>query len=185
MLKITVPAQELWDERASEFIQIPETQLTLEHSLVSISKWEAKHHKPYLSQLESDTKTKDELIDYIRCMTLTQNVNPYVYTCLTAKNIKEINDYIDDPMTATTVTEDDKKHNSRRPITSEVIYYWMISFNIPVEFQKWHLNRLLMLIKVCNAFNAGNQGNKMSKKDLITRNAALNAARRRKLNSTG
>ena len=185
MLKITVPAQELWDEKAAEFIQIPETQLVLEHSLVSISKWEAKHHKPYLSQLESDTKTKEELIDYIRCMTLTQNVNPYVYTGLTASNIEAINNYIDDPMTATTVNEQDKKTSSRRPVTSEVIYYWMISFNIPVEFQKWHLNRLLMLIKVCNAFNSGNQGNKMSKKDLATRNATLNAARRRKLNSSG
>lgn len=184
MLKITIKKQELWDEARNEFIYIPETTLALEHSLVSISKWEAKHHKPYLSKLDKDKKTNDEIVDYIKCMTLTQNVNELAYKGLTIKDFKAIQDYIDEPMTATTINEQNTTNN-RRPITSEVIYYWMIRFNVPVEFQKWHLNRLLTLIQVCSIYEKGNSGKKMSAKEITTRNAALNAARRRRLNSSG
>lgn len=179
MLSITIPAGEYFDERSNEFVSIKEKSLSLEHSLVSISKWESKWHKPFLGKEE---KTKEEIIDYIRCMTLTQNVNPIDYYRLGAKEFDKIEKYINDPMTATTFTEE-KKGGRTQIITAEIIYYWMISLNIPLECQKWHLNRLLTLIKVCSIKNAPKK--KMSRKELATRNRSLNAARRKSLNTTG
>ena len=179
MLQITIPGIELWDESREIFTQTKEQTLQLEHSLVSLSKWESKWGKAFLSKQE---KTYEETIDYIKCMTITQNVNPKVYNSLTTKNIEQINKYIDEPMTATTFHEVNNTR-SREIITSELIYYWMFSLNIPMECQKWHLNRLLTLIRVCNIKNAPPK--KMSRSDIISRNAALNAARRKKLNSKG
>lgn len=179
MLIITIPSQELFNEVTNEFVSTKEHTLQLEHSLVSLSKWESKWNKPFLSK---DQKTIEQTLDYIKCMTITQNVNPEVYNFLTDKNIEAINNYIDAPMTATTFPENGNSH-SREIVTSELIYYWMISLNIPMECQKWHLNRLLTLIRVCNVKNA--PAKKMSKKDIMSRNAALNAARRKKLNSKG
>ena len=148
MLQITIPASESWDERKEEFIiSTKEQTLQLEHSLVSLSKWESKWHKSFLSQEE---KNYEETIDYIKCMTITQNVKPEVYDHLTHSNITEINKYIDNPMTATTFYENTQKSGKKPIITSELIYYWMISNNIPMECQKWHLNRLLTLIRVCS-----------------------------------
>lgn len=181
MLKITIPAVEQWDEINQIFVTTKAQKLQLEHSLVSISKWESKWHKAFLS---SEEKTDEETIDYIKCMTLTQNVDPEIYNFLSRSNIEDINEYIGNPMTATWFSEDDsKKSSSREVVTSELIYFWMISFNIPVEFQKWHLNRLLTLIRVCEIKNRDPK--KMGKKELMSRNAALNAARRKKLNSKG
>ena len=179
MLLLTIPAAELFDDRTQEFIKIPEYKLQMEHSLVSLSKWESKWGKPFLSK---EPKTAAETIDYIKCMTITQNVNPKVYNSLTTENIEQINKYIDEPMTATTFHEVNNTR-SREIITSELIYYWMFSLNIPMECQKWHLNRLLTLIRVCNIKNAPPK--KMSRSDIMSRNAALNAARRKKLNSKG
>ena len=179
MLLLTIPAAELFDDRTQEFIKIPEYKLQMEHSLVSLSKWESKWGKPFLSK---EPKTAAETIDYIKCMTITQNVNPKVYNSLTTENIEQINKYIDEPMTATTFNEVNNTR-SREIITSELIYYWMFSLNIPMECQKWHLNRLLTLIRVCNIKNAPPK--KMSRSDIMSRNAALNAARRKKLNSKG
>lgn len=180
MLKITIPEDEYFDESTQSFVYVKKETLQLEHSLVSISKWEAKWNKPFLSQ---DEKTLEETIDYIKCMTVTQNVRPSVYERLTNKNFEEINAYIEAPMTATTFSEDKTKRASREIITSEIIYYWMIAHNIPSEYQKWHLNRLLTLIRVCNIKNAPPK--KMSKRDTMRRNASLNAARRKRLNSRG
>ena len=180
MLQITVPALEQWDEENQEFINTKAQTLTLEHSLVSLSKWEAKWHKPFLSTKE---KTYEETMDYIKCMTLTQNVDPNVYKALSNENIQAVNKYIEDPMTATTFGEQKKGRKSSETITSELIYYWMISLNIPVEFQKWHLNRLLTLIEVCNRKNEPPK--KMGSGDIMKQNAALNAARRKKLNTRG
>ena len=180
MLSITIPSAELWDDRKQEFVYTKEQTLRLEHSLVSLSKWEAKWKKVFLSKQE---KTYEETIDYIKCMTLTQNVDPDVYNHLSNENIKQVNEYISDSMTATFINEDKNAKGSKEPVTSELIYYWMISLNIPPEYQKWHLNRLLMLIKVCNAKNQPPK--KKSKKELMTRNAALNAARKKKLNTKG
>ena len=180
MLKIVVPAVEQWDEINQKFVRTKEQVLQLEHSLVSLKKWESKWCKPFLSKQE---KTFEETIDYIRCMTISQNVDPNVYYCLTNKNIEEINRYIDAPMTATWFPNDKTGKSSSEQITAELIYYWMISFNIPVEFQKWHLNSLLTLIKVCNVKNQPSK--KMSRRETMSQYAALNRARRQKYNSRG
>ncbi len=180
MLKITVPGLELYDETKNEFINYKDQILQLEHSLVSISKWEAKWHKPFLSD---EDKTLEEIIDYIKCMTITQNVKSDVYDRLTSDNIQTINDYIQDSMTATTFSDDKKKTGKKEIVTSEVIYYWMVTYNIPMECQKWHLNRLLTLVKVCTIKNSPPK--KMSNSEIISRNKALNAARRKKLNTKG
>ena len=180
MLQITIPAVELWDERKQEFVTTKEQTLQLEHSLVSLSKWESKWCKPFLTKQE---KTFEETLDYIKCMTITQNVDPEVYNYLTNENIEEINKYIEAPMTATYFSDDKTAKSSREQITAELIYYWMIALNIPFECQKWHLNRLLTLIKVCNIKNQPPK--KRSRKEIMSRNAALNAARRKQLNTRG
>lgn len=182
MLTITIPASEGWDESKQEFVSIePAKTLQLEHSLISLSKWESKWCKPFLS---SQNKTDEETLDYIKFMTITKNVNPEVYNRLTNKLIDEINNYIDAPMTATTFSgESGGKKNGER-ITSELIYYWMIALNIPIEeCQKWHLNRLLTLIKVCNIKNQPEK--KMNSTDAAARYAELNAMRRKALGTKG
>ncbi len=180
MLRITIPAVEQWDEAKQEFIYTKEQTLSLEHSLVSLSKWESKWCKPFLSKQE---KNFEETLDYVKCMTITQNVDPEVYNYLTNENIKAINEYIESPMTATYFSDEQNSKTSREQVTAELIYYWMIAFNIPFECQKWHLNRLLTLIKVCSIKNQPPK--KRSRKEIMSRNAALNAARRKQLNTKG
>ncbi len=180
MLQITIPIIELWDERKQEFIYTKEQTLQLEHSLVSLSKWEAKWRKAFFSR---QAKTFEETLDYIKCMTITQNVKPEVYKYITDENIAQINKYIEEPMTATYVSEINTGKKSREQITSELIYYWMIMFGIPFECQKWHLSRLLTLIRVCNAKNRPPQN--MSKRAIMKRNSALNAARKKRFNTKG
>lgn len=180
MLQIEIKGREFFNEKTLEFINLKDCKLQLEHSLVSLSKWESKWHKPFLSQ---EHKTREETIDYVKCMTLTQNVDPLIYQSLSSANIKDINKYIEDPMTATTINNRKNKPHSREIITSEIIYYWMIQSGIPMECQKWHLNRLLTLIEVCSI--KGQKGEKMSNKEILSSNAALNAARRKKFNTKG
>lgn len=180
MLQITIPAMEYWDEAKEEFITEKEQTLQLEHSLVSLAKWEAKWQKAFLTKQE---KTFEETIDYIRCMTITKNVKPSVYTRLSRQNIEDVDAYISSPMTATYIREDKSARPSRETVTAELIYYWMISLGIPFECQKWHLNRLLTLIQVCNVKNAPPK--KRSKREMLSQNAALNAARRKHLNTRG
>lgn len=180
MLIITIPQTELWDEGKQEFITIKEQTLQLEHSLVSLSRWESKWHKAFLSKKE---KTYEETLDYVRCMTITKNVAPETYYYLSNKNMELIDQYINDPMTATYISEDRNSRPNNEQVTAELIYYWMIALGIPHEYEKWHLNRLLTLIKVCNRKNTPPK--KRSKKELMSRNAALNAARRKQLNSRG
>lgn len=183
MLQITIPAKELWDAEKEEFFYTKEWKLQLEHSLVSLSKWESKWHKPFLN---NDTKTDEETLDYIRCMTITQNVDPDVYTNIPIDVQEEIKEYIDDKATATWFNEDQNPKPGRKSseqVTSELIYYWMIAQNIPIKCEKWHLNRLLTLIKVCDVKNQPPK--KMGKKAAMSRNAALNAARRKQLNTRG
>lgn len=179
MLMLTIPPPEYWDDNNQRFVYGKAQTLQLEHSLVSISKWECKHHKAFLGKKE---KTNAELIDYVRCMTLTQNVDPQVYYALSDKEFEIINQYIDDPMTAL-YFQDDEKGNNSDTVTAELIYYWMIALNIPFECQKWHLNKLLALIRVCNIKNKPSK--KRSTKDIISRNRAINAANRRRFNSRG
>lgn len=179
MLQITIPAGRLWDERIEEFLSTKEQTLQLEHSLVSLSKWESKWHKPFLSDTE---KTFEETIDYIRCMTITQNVKPEVYMFITKENVDQIYEYINDPMTATTFSNDDGPFN-KEIITAEIIYYWMITLKIPLECQKWHLNKLITLIKVISLKNAPKK--KMNKQTYMERMSRLNDARRKELNTKG
>lgn len=182
MLEITVPAGELWDEKLEMFIVNDQSvKLQLEHSLVSISKWEQKWHKPYLVDGE---KTIEETRDYIKCMTLTKNVDPNAYLFLSQENIREIQAYIDDPMTATWFHDKDGKGKiNGEQITSELIYYWMTVFCIPSEYQKWHLNRLITLIKICDI--KSRPAKKVSMGETIRDYAALNAARKKKLGTKG
>lgn len=181
MLQITIPeVSELWDEINEEFISFKEQTLKLEHSLVSLSKWESKWCKSFLSRSE---KTHEETIDYIKCMTLTPNVKPEVYDCLTNENIEQIGKYIEAPMTATYFSPSTSGGHMREQVTSELIYYWMIAYNIPFECQKWHLNRLLTLIRVCSIKNEPPK--RQSTQSIMSRNAALNAARKKRLNTTG
>jgi hypothetical protein len=180
MLQITIAPPELYDERRDLFITMKPQTLQLEHSLVAISKWESKWEKPFISK---DPKTTAETIDYIRCMTITQNVDPTVYKYLSNDNIDQVNAYIHAKMTATWFSENEKKQVNHRTITSELIYYWMIAYNIPFECQKWHLERLLTLIHVCK--NESTPQKKMGKQELLNRNRELNAKRRAELNTKG
>lgn len=181
MLTINVTViPEQYDETKGAFVPPVTVPLQMEHSLVSISKWESKWHKSFIS---TPDLTDEETLDYMKCMTLTPNIPEEVYGYLTEENIKSIQDYIANPMTATTFPADKSGRGSREKITSELIYYWMITWNIPVEFENWHLNRLITLIRVCNIKNQPQK--KMSQKDIASRNAALNAQRRAKLNSKG
>jgi hypothetical protein len=181
MLQITVQlTPEMWDEEKEEFIPPKTQELQLEHSLVSLKKWESKWCKPFLSKKE---KTTEETIDYIKHMTLTRNVDPDVYNHLSQKNIDEINDYILAPMTATTFSDEPRKSSRGEQITAELIYYWMSQFNLPSEYQKWHLNSLLTLIRVCTVKNSPPK--KRSKQDTARHYAEMNAARRKKYNSKG
>lgn len=182
MLKLVIPkSQEHYDSEKNEFFTMDEHIIMLEHSLMSVAKWEAIWEKPFLSK---EPKTNQQTIDYIKCMTLTQNVDERVYYCLTDKNIKDVSEYIEKSMTATWFSEDNNKPRNKEIITAEVIYYWMIANNIPFECQKWHLNRLLTLIRVCNTKNAA-QTKKMSKSEIRSKNKELNALRRKRLHSKG
>ena len=183
MLQLTIPAlkTEDWDASKEEFIYHTvdkDRTICLEHSLISLSKWESKWCKPFISS----EKTDEEFLDYIKCMTLTQNVPSDIYDRLSVENINEVMKYINAPMTATTFSKYNQKPN-REVITSELIYYWMITLNIPVEFEKWHINRLITLIRICEIKNS--QPKKQSKREIMSRNAALNAARRKQLHTKG
>lgn len=180
MLQIIIPATESYNELTEEFLISKEQVLQLEHSLVSLSKWESKWKKPFLTKTN---KTYEETIDYIRCMTLTQNLDPKIYYSITHDNIREINEYIEDSMTATTFSQEEMKAQGNQIITSEIIYYWMIALNVPFECQKWHLNRLLTLINVCNIKNKPPK--KANRKDILARNKALNEQRKASLRTRG
>jgi hypothetical protein len=186
MIEITIkdiPPSEYWDEQNQMFVEEKGCKgqtLRLEHSLVSLQKWESKWCKSFLSKKE---KTYEETVDYIKCMTLTQNVNPDVYKGIDQDHIDKINEYIKAPMTASYLPESPNKPGSREAVTAELIYFWMITLNIPFECRKWHLNQLLSLIRVCERKNQPPK--QMGKGELARRNHSLNAARRKKYNTRG
>ena len=181
MLTIKVPiSPEGWDDEKQEFIEPEYQTLQLEHSLVSLSKWESKWCKPFLSSIKSD----EEMLDYIKCMTVTKNMDPNIYNYLTTSNVIEIKDYIDAPMTAMKFPKNRSSKLSRDIITSDIIYYWMITLNIPIdECQKWHLNRLMALIRVCDIKNSPPK--KKSQREIMEEYARINAERRKQLNTKG
>ena len=180
MLNITVPSIRLWNPETEEFTYTTPVSLQLEHSLISLSKWEARWHKPFISNKQ---KTPEELLDYVRCMTLTQNVDPDLYKKLPPDIIDRIVSYMNEEQYATTFSNYSNERPSREIITAEIIYYWMVTFGIPFECQKWHLSRLMALIRVCSIKNAPQQ--KMSAKEIQNRNRALNEARRKSLHTRG
>ena len=183
MLQVIVPGREFYNSKTKEFIHEKDTALNLEHSLISLSKWESQYKKPFLG---NGTKTIEETVGYIKCMTLNPTVDPEVYRRLTDDVVKQVEEYIHDPMTATWITEQKEAGGRSQIVTSELIYYWMISLGIPFECQKWHLNRLLTLIRVCSAKNKQlKKPKKMSQREIAERNMAINAARRKELNSRG
>lgn len=192
MLTINIKEKEMYDPEANLFYTVKGETLHLEHSLRSIALWEAKWKVPFISSVEKNT---EQTLDYIRCMTINKNVDPSLYRCLTASDFKAIQEYIDDPMTATTFNEDNIRKSSEnpqgsrprkrnvKPITSEEIYYQMTALNIPFDCDKWHFNRLQTLIRVCAIKNAPPK--KMSKRDVMSRNRALNDARRASMHTNG
>lgn len=180
MLRIVIPATESFDDSKNEFVYFKEQVLQLEHSLVSISKWESKWCTPFYAKRE---KTMEETIDYIKCMTITQNVNDDVYLRLTRSNIEQVLAYIEAPMTATTVTKQKSQKSNRENVTSELVYHWMIDLGIPFECQKWHINRLLTLIDIRNIKTQPPK--KAGKRETVNQYAMLNEARRKQFNSRG
>lgn len=179
MLKLTIPGRELYDESTQTITEAKPITLKLVHSLVSISKWEAKWEMAFLGH---EDKSMAQMLDYIRMMTITQNVPDEVFNNLPQSTIDEIGAYINAPMTATKFRERKGRAN-REIITSEIIYYWMVHFNIPFECQKWHLNRLLTLVKVCSEKQAPKK--KMSRAEILNQQRKLNEERRAKLNTKG
>lgn len=179
MLELNIKSTEFYDEEKNQFIEVKPVVLRLEHSLVSVSKWEAKWKIPFLSLKQKDQK---QSIDYIRCMTMNQNVDPLVYRCITKEQMDAVNEYISDEKTATTFTERSGRP-SRQGITSELIYFWMAQYNIPFECQKWHLSRLLTLIRIASIKNAPED--KMPNSAIYAQNRKLNAARRKAMHTKG
>lgn len=179
MLQIEVPSKEYFDEVSNEFVTIKGRKILLEHSLISLSKWESKYHKPFMNK----DKTIEEFRYYIKCMSIDNNIDDVIYYNIDESLMIKVKDYMDDPMTATWFSSNDKTSPNSEVITSEIIYYWMISLNIPKECEKWHLNRLLTLIRVCSIKNAPKK--KMSKQDIYAQQKALNDKRRAEAKSKG
>lgn len=180
MLQVTIPGVEYYDEETETFIESKSQVLSLEHSLISLAKWESKWKKPFLSK---DPRTLEESVDYVRCMTLTQNVDPEVYDHIPPSMMRQVDDYISDPMTATWFNQRQQRRANREVVTAEIIYYWMVALNIPFECQKWHLNRLITLVQVCNIKNEPEK--KMNRRQILENNRALNEARRQKMQTKG
>lgn len=186
MLEITIPGGEFWDNRKEEFITTKETTLHLEHSLISLTKWEQKYKRRFLSD---GPKNVEENLFYIKCMSLDRNVSDLVIRNISQESFEKIIEYIKDPMTATTLPPDppSKKNKMRKeePLSSELIYYYMTALNIPFSCEKWHLNNLLTLIKIANIKNAPEDQKKRSSQEIMKDYSALNKARRAALHSKG
>jgi hypothetical protein len=180
MLEIKVGGVESYDDSKQEFVIVGGTPIQLEHSLVSLSKWEQEYEKPFISTTE---KTDEELVFYVKCMTLTPEVPEELYLKLSDENIQDINDYINKKMSATWFSDAPNAPPSREIITAELVYYWMTVFNIPFECQYWHLNRLFTLVRVCNIKQA--KPKKMSRAEVAQRNRELNERRRSQLGTKG
>lgn len=182
-LILHVEPYEGFDSNNNMFVSIKETTLQLEHSLISLKKWEQKYHIPFLD--DTIEKTPEQWLYYVECMNMTQNVDPNVFKYFSMSNLEKVTKYIEDPMTATWFNDNGKKQpqsKKKEIITAEIIYYWMIELNVPIQFEKWHLNQLLTLIRV---INIKHDNTKMGKKEQAMQRSALNAQRRAKMHSKG
>lgn len=180
MLRIIIEGDEVYDEEKNEFSTVNDVVVDLEHSLVSLSKWESEFQKPFLMPGE---KSAEEIFGYIKAMVLTPGAGLDVLQRCSQKNIQEIQQYIDSSQSATTFGSMPERRGPSEVITSELIYYWMVAFNIPFECQTWHLNRLFALIRICNIKNSPPK--KMTRHEIAERNRQLNAERKAKYNTTG
>jgi hypothetical protein len=180
MLTIIVGAVDVYDEGADKFSTQGGVELQLEHSLVSLSKWESEFEKPFLGK---DVKTPEEILAYVRCMILTPNPPGDFLEKLSKENLEAINTYIERKMTATWFSDQPGAPGSREVITSELIYYWMSVFSIPFACETWHLNRLFTLIRICNVKQS--KPKKMSRAEIAARNRELNAQRKAQLGTKG
>lgn len=180
MLTLDIKGREYYDSDKEEFFKVPDTRITLEHSLISISKWESEFERPFM---KDDVKSQDELLYYIKCMAVDCVVNDDILLSFSQNDYDTLKQYMAKNMTATTISNSNNNKRNRDIITSEVLYYRMIALQIPFECQYWHINRLLMLINVCSLKNE--PGKKLNKADLANQNRAINAARRNKLGTSG
>jgi hypothetical protein len=181
MLRIIIEGDESFNEETNTFETINDVVLDLEHSLISLSKWESKYQKPFLS---SQQKSSEEIFGYLKAMVITPDVDPGVLYRCTQKDINKIQEYIDSSQSATTFGSMPERRGPGEVITSELIYYWIVSFNIPFDCQHWHLNRLFSLIRICNIKNSKG-GKKLSRNDIAVRNRELNDKRRAELGTSG
>lgn len=179
MLTIVVPLQEGVDQD-NNFVLIEGFELELEHSLASLSKWESKFEKPFLSSKE---KTTEEVLAYIECMCRTPNVPPEVWGKLSQDNYNAINAYIDSKQTATWFSDDKPQTQSGEIITAEIVYFWMTSMRIPWEAQHWHLNKLFTLVRVFDLKSA--KPKPMGRAEQLQRQRELNQKRRAEMKTKG
>lgn len=177
MLVLEIPGTEEFDSEKQEFLYSDSTVVRMEHSLASISKWESFWKKPFLGKEE---KTSEEILSYIEFMCLTPDVPREVFLRLSEENYRDINDYIGQEMTATWFSENANGKISREIITSEIIYYWMFSLQLPLECETWHFNRLTAQIKVINLKNQPKK--KMSQQEVLAQQRELNQKRRAEAN---
>ena len=180
MLEITVGGTESFDDGTQSFVVVGGTKLQLEHSLVSLSKWESIHEKPFLGK---DPKTPEEVLSYVKCMTLTPEIPPEVFLKLGEKEYEAVNDYLNAKMTATWFNDQPGAPQTREVITAELIYYWMTVFSIPFDCENWHLNRLFTLIRICNIKQA--KPKKMSRSEMAARRSQMNEQRKKQLGTDG
>jgi hypothetical protein len=180
MLRIIIQGDEVYDEETNTFSTVNDVVLEMEHSLYSLSKWESKYQKPFLAMGE---KTHEEIFFYLKAMVVTPDVDlDILYRC-SQGNVSTIQEYIDSSQSATTFGYMPERRGQGEVITSELIYYWMVAFNVPFECQYWHLNRLFALIRICNIKNS--KPKKMSRHEVAMRNRDLNAKRKEQLGTRG
>lgn len=176
MLEIHIPELEFYDESNNEFFTRKPLDVSLAHSLISISKWEGIWKKAYFpSSYQEGLQGGLEELSYVECMIIGKTPS-YVPMYLLQNHKRELHEYINDTQTATTLHQLGPRKGVTPTITSELIYYWMIKFGIPFECQRWHVSRLLALIEVCN--NKENaKGNKMNPVDSARYRYELNKKR--------
>jgi hypothetical protein len=180
MLKLIIKGDEVYDEATNRFGTVNDIVVELEHSLLSVSKWESKFEKPFLANTE---KTVEEIVEYVRFMIITPGLPPEVLNRFTNAHFEAVNNYINSKQSATTFGQMPDRRGPGETITSELVYYWMVQFNIPFECERWHLNRLFSLIQICNIKQS--KPKKMSKGDIARRNRELNEQRRAQLGTSG